>query len=887
MTALKKTSRFLVFMILALIMIHSFSVPALASIQGESVLESRPVAEGLVLEKHVLSVGGGKTLVYILRANITSPYLKINTIVGSDGSFAKNDKVAEMAVKSGAVAAVNADFFQMGESGRPIGMTFRDGTLVSSPPLRSDMYGWGITRDGKPLIDLFSFTGKVTAANGKSYSLAGINKPSYYVGGDDSAPVTSHENALLMYDRQWGENSRGKTGEADSVVEVFVSGGIVTEVLVNQAGGKIPDGGLVLAGRGLAADFISQNIKVGDNISVDFSVNPGGSDLWAGTGGWSLLVEGGKAKSNFPGSINGPVARTALGYTTDGKTLLVVVAEKSSASRGLTLNELAEYMVGLRVEKALNLDGGGSTTLAARPLGEKSPVLVNSPQNNAQRLVPTALGFFSSAPRGSLAGLVVKGNRVILPNDDAVFTLKGYDSHFNPVTIEQGKVTWSVDSGPGSFTKNTFKSDKGGLATISASYGGQTTTFLMRVLGPGDFKQVVVEPSSIVLQPGKTASLSVKAVTNDGTVYSLSDRHYSVAVDRELGTYQGGVFRASDKVSAGELRVVFDEISVVVPVTIKDDDQAVISFTPGQTGQLNLGNCVINIPGGAFSEAVTVTADLAGELPVPVPEKYKTVSAVDIRAAGDTPALAEPASVEWEYQPEEAGRMAVIQLAGDKWVEIPSSIYEEENKISCAIRSLGTLALVREQSPPVSFLDMEGHWAGEVVSRLAGEGIISGYPGNIFGPSRQVTRAEFSVMLCRVLGWGPEEGRAGFKDEGAIAGWARGYVMAAYNKGVISGYEDGTFLPARQVTRAEMAAMVSRALSLEPAQNIRLVSVFRDGGSIDKWAVGPVSAVYAAGLMKGDNENRFRSRDRATRAESAVLMNNVLKYRLEGQIRVN
>lgn len=886
MTAFAKTARYLILLILAVTM-HASSVPALASIQGESVLESRPVADGLILEKHVLSVGGGKTLVYILRANIASPYLKINTIVGSDGSFGKNGKVTEMAVKSGSVAAVNADFFQMTESGRPIGMTFRDGLLLSSPPLRSDMYGWGITRDGKPLIDLFTFTGKVTSANGKTHSLAGINKPSYFVGGDESTPVTSHENALLLYDRQWGETSRGKIGEADSVVEVFVSGGIVTDVLVNQPGKNIPEGGQVLAGRGLAADFINQNIKVGDSISVDYSVSPGSNELWAGTGGWSLLVEGGKANSNFPGSINSPAARTALGYISDGKTLLVVVAEKSSASRGLTLNELAQYMVGLRVEKALNLDGGGSTTLAARPLGEESPVLVNSPQGKAQRPVPTALGFFSSAPRGTLTGLLIKGPEVILPGDDALFSLKGYDTHFNPVTVEQENVKWSVDSGPGSFTNSTFKSDKGGLTTILAGYGGRTVNRPVKVMGPEDFKRVVVDPSSIVLQPGKTASLSVKAVGYDDTVYNLSERHYSVTVDSGLGTYQGGVFRASDNPSAGELKIVFNGISVAVPVTIKDDHQAVFSFNPGQPGQLKLGSFVMSIPGGAFSQPVSLSADLAGELPVPVPEKYKMVSAVSVRAAGEEPDLAEPALVEWKYQPEEAGRIAVLQLAGDKWVEIPSTIYEEENKISCSISDLGTLALVWDQSPPVSFVDMEGHWAEEVVSGLSRKGIISGYPGNIFDPSRQVTRAEFSVMLCRIFGWEPEEGRAGFKDEGSMAGWYRGYVVAAYNKGVISGYEDNTFLPARQVTRAEMAAMVFKALSLEPDKTVRLDSVFRDGGSIDSWAVGPVSAIYTAGLMKGDNENRFRSKDRATRAESAVLMDNVLKYRLKGQIIIN
>lgn len=887
MTTLEKKLRSaLLFLVFALIC--CLPLPALAAIQGDSVLESRPVADGLNMEKHVLSVGGGKTLVYILRADVTNPYLKVNTLIGADDTFAKNGKVTDMAVKSGAVAAVNGDFFQMGESGRPIGMAFRDGQMVASPPLRSDMFGWGITREGKPLIDLFSFTGKVTAANGESFSLAGVNKPLYYVGGNDSNPITSHDNALLMYDRRWGETSRGKTGESDNVVEVFVSGGTVASIVVNQAGQNIPGDGLVLAGRGLAADFIKQNIKVGDKISVDYSVTPDGDDLWAGTGGWSILVEDGKALSQFPSSIGGALSRTSIAYSSGGKSLLVVVAEKSAVSRGLTLNELAEYLVGLNVEKALNLDGGGSTTLAARPLGEKDAVLVNAPEKNAQRLVPTAIGFFSSAPRGELSGLIISGPEILLPGDEGSYSLKGYDTHFNPVAVEQGKVQWSVSEGPGSFSGGVFKSDTGGMTTIAASYDGKNVTRSVKILGPEDFQRLVVEPSSIVLQPGQTSSLSVKAIGKDGTVYNLNNKHFSVDVDKELGTYNNGVFTAAENASTGEITITFDKITVTVPVTVEAENQAVLNFVPGQPGQLKLKDFALSVPAGAFNQPVNLTASLGWETSVPIPENYKVVSLINIGATGeDAAAIADPATAEWTYQPGESGRLAVLQLNGDKWVEIASSVDDRAGTVACPIRQLGAMALVRDLKSPVKFADMEGHWAGEIVSDLAEQGIISGYPGNIFDPNRQVTRAEFSVMLCRAFGWEPLEGSAGFHDESAIADWARGYVVAAYKKGVISGYEDGTFLPGRQVTRAEMASMVSKALKLQPDKSVSLDKVFKDGGSIDKWAVGPVSAVYSAGLMKGDNEKRFRSKDRATRAESAALLDNVLKYMLRGQILTN
>ncbi|MCL6478834.1 MAG: S-layer homology domain-containing protein [Peptococcaceae bacterium] len=851
--------------------------PAPAALQSDRVLEKRPVAEGLALEKHLVTVGGEQTLIYIMKADLDNPYLKINTLVGEDGTLNKNARVTDMAVGAGAVAAVNADFFQMNESGRPIGMTYRDGRLITSPPLRNDMFGWAVDKDGVPLIEIFNFSGKVTAANGKAFPLAGINKPSYFQSGE----VNSHDNTLLMYNRFWGRTSRGKTDDQDDVVEVFVNSDVVTGILVNQAGKDIPENGYVLAGRGSAAEYIKSNIKAGDRITVDYTVGPEGDKLWAGTGGWSLLVDKGRVMSGFPADIYAPNARTAVGYSADRKKLFIVTVEKSGSSRGVTLDELAEYMAGLGVERALNLDGGGSTTLAVRPLGEEKPVLVNKPKNDVQRLVPTALGFFSSAPRGELAGLVLKGPDQVFPGEKITFTAKGYDSHYNPYPVNQQDVKFSVASGLGSFAGNVFTARDSGLAAISASFGGMKGTKEIRVLSPADFKKITAAPSTVVVPPGGSIELKIAATGYDGIDYLLPVSNYSASVDPALGLLENGRFKASAGPGAGEIKVSYGHHSLVIPVTVRSEDQAVVQYNPGQPAVLTLGDLTVRFGGGAFDAPLTISAAYGGELSGPVPQRYKPVSAVRLEALGAGAAgLNEPAQVTWRFASGESGRVAVIQFAGGKWQELPSKVSEGEGKAVCRILELGPLALVRDQQPPVSFKDMNGHWAVPAVSRLNAAGIVGGYPDGTFMPSKQITRAEFVVMFCRAMGWQPVQGGQNFRDSAAIPGWAGGYILAAVQKGVVSGYEDRTFRPSNPVTRAEMAAMMSRALSLPPAGGIQLGRLFVDGRAVDAWAVDPVSRVVAAGIMGGDSEKRFRARDRATRAESAVLLNNMLDYLL-------
>ena len=169
----------------------------------------------------------------------------------------------------------------------------------------------------------------------------------------------------------------------------------------------------------------------------------------------------------------------------------------------------------------------------------------------------------------------------------------------------------------------------------------------------------------------------------------------------------------------------------------------------------------------------------------------------------------------------------------------------------------------------VEFADLAGHWAKSAIEEAARIGFVEGYPDDSFRPDRSVTRAEFAAMLVRALGL-PASGGGGpdFSDSGEIPEWAAPYAAAAASAGIVRGYEDGSFRAGSNITRAEMAAMLARALGDAPAAGA--APEFADSGSIPAWAEGYVAKVYDAGIMTGRPNGRFDPHAQSTRAEAAA-----------------
>lgn len=158
------------------------------------------------------------------------------------------------------------------------------------------------------------------------------------------------------------------------------------------------------------------------------------------------------------------------------------------------------------------------------------------------------------------------------------------------------------------------------------------------------------------------------------------------------------------------------------------------------------------------------------------------------------------------------------------------------------------------------------HWSYDAVSALSTAGIISGYDAVTFLPSNNITRAEFTKLVC--ASFGIPTANADFVDVAADS-WYNGYVGGASSYGIVGGYGD-TFGPNDSITRQDAAVIVYRALKNEDII-LSGTADFTDKMDISLYALTAVGAFKEYGILSGDGTN-FRPLANITRAEAAQLL---------------
>ncbi len=166
-------------------------------------------------------------------------------------------------------------------------------------------------------------------------------------------------------------------------------------------------------------------------------------------------------------------------------------------------------------------------------------------------------------------------------------------------------------------------------------------------------------------------------------------------------------------------------------------------------------------------------------------------------------------------------------------------------------------------------------WAEEAINALANMGVINGTGYRTFSPDAKCKRADFVIMLVKLLGI---EGTAkdNFDDVSADKYYAN-YVGLAKEAGIVNGYGDGNFGPEKFCTREELMVMVANAIAatgIDNAADVTVLDKFNDAGNIADWAKPYVAFLVDNGVVNGANGNIDPKND-ITRAEVAVIMYNV------------
>ncbi|WP_372631046.1 fibronectin type III domain-containing protein [Cohnella sp.] len=121
---------------------------------------------------------------------------------------------------------------------------------------------------------------------------------------------------------------------------------------------------------------------------------------------------------------------------------------------------------------------------------------------------------------------------------------------------------------------------------------------------------------------------------------------------------------------------------------------------------------------------------------------------------------------------------------------------------------------------PLEFADVAKHWAKDAVNDMGSRMVIGGVGNGLFSPDRDITRAEFAAIVVRALGLKPETGAAPFSDV-KESDWYNGAVKTAHAYGLIDGMGDGTFRPNDKITREQAMTIIAEAMKLTGLNNGR------------------------------------------------------------------
>lgn len=164
-------------------------------------------------------------------------------------------------------------------------------------------------------------------------------------------------------------------------------------------------------------------------------------------------------------------------------------------------------------------------------------------------------------------------------------------------------------------------------------------------------------------------------------------------------------------------------------------------------------------------------------------------------------------------------------------------------------------------------------WAKEAIEALYSEGIISGRGNKLFAPDDFVTRAEFTKMLVMSTQVLSNTAKCSFNDA-KEQDWFYEYVASAYENGFVEGDGDNKFNPDAHISREDIATMLYRAVRAKgnTLEKVSEYVQFDDYDLISDYAQEAIKELKSAGIINGMEDNTFKPKSNATRAQAAVML---------------
>ncbi|WP_171683458.1 S-layer homology domain-containing protein [Paenibacillus planticolens] len=325
-----------------------------------------------------------------------------------------------------------------------------------------------------------------------------------------------------------------------------------------------------------------------------------------------------------------------------------------------------------------------------------------------------------------------------------------------------------------------------------------------------------------------------------------------------------------------------------------NDSKQTLPADTGGTAQFENNTVTITVPAGASKKQLTITVEKVLNTSQLVTSNDVLLSPVYEILKNFTENFSKSITITLTFDPATVGANQIASIfyfdeEKKAWVEIGGVASgkritaEVDHFTKFAVFAVEKKAEEKPESKPeenagkgAKFSDVIGHWAEESIKQAAAKVIVDGYADGTFNPNGEITRAQFAVMLARALKLEGNGAALAFTDKESIGDWANRGIAQAVQAGIVKGYSDGSFRPNAQISRAEMVMMIANALNL--AANTNAATAFADHADIPAWAKAAVAATVESGIVQGVGDNKFAPNQTATRAQAAVILLRALEY---------
>lgn len=345
-------------------------------------------------------------------------------------------------------------------------------------------------------------------------------------------------------------------------------------------------------------------------------------------------------------------------------------------------------------------------------------------------------------------------------------------------------------------------------------------------------------------------------------------------------------------------------VAVVISVPTSSTQQAQVNLTSAQLNSLNGANAATTIVASNETSSVALPVSVLKQVPAGASLNIVIGNAADASATfsnqvAGAKVLGTPVS--FEVNVVTGTESAPIDLASQDFVKrsflIDGSIDTTvagvlfiENGVVRSVPATftknadGTITVTVNRpgfstyavaSRNVSFSDISTSYAKDRIQSLANKFLVHGTSATTFSPEKNVTRAEFAAMLVRALGLQPSK-ETPFLDVTADD-WFAQDVAAVYAAGLVNGVGNGQFDPNAEISRQDLTVMLSNALKLlnVPTKQAPEHVAYADAGSFASYAKDSIAKVTDSGLMTGEaaeGSYSFHPTDSTTREAAATVL---------------